>query len=42
MSLYMPYCTGKLPALNDLSYLNFSKNIRWQENKMYILKVSFF
>uniref|UniRef100_A0A915CPE1 Uncharacterized protein n=1 Tax=Ditylenchus dipsaci TaxID=166011 RepID=A0A915CPE1_9BILA len=25
ISLYMPYCTGKLPALNDLSYQNFSK-----------------
>ena len=30
ISLYMPFCTGRPSALNDSTFRNFSKNIRWK------------
>ncbi|KAI6240020.1 hypothetical protein M3Y99_00485600 [Aphelenchoides fujianensis] len=33
ISLYMPFCTGRLPALNDLTFRNFSRNIRWKMDR---------
>uniref|UniRef100_A0A915MZD2 WD repeat-containing protein 7 n=1 Tax=Meloidogyne javanica TaxID=6303 RepID=A0A915MZD2_MELJA len=33
VSLYTPYSSGKIPALDDFSFKSFSKNIHWQMSK---------
>lgn len=33
VSLRMPYCSGKSPALSDHSYQHFSQSIRWLESR---------
>ncbi|KAL7075515.1 hypothetical protein ACQ4LE_005347 [Meloidogyne hapla] len=33
VSLYTPYSSGKIPALDDFSFKSFSKNIHWQMSR---------
>uniref|UniRef100_A0A183BNY2 WD_REPEATS_REGION domain-containing protein n=1 Tax=Globodera pallida TaxID=36090 RepID=A0A183BNY2_GLOPA len=33
LSLYTPYCSGKISALDDFSYKYFSKSVHWHESR---------
>ncbi|KAF7639543.1 hypothetical protein Mgra_00000872 [Meloidogyne graminicola] len=33
VSLYTPYSSGKIPALDDFSFKSFSKNVHWQMSR---------